>query len=62
MPPLKNKLDVTFSKNMLFESSDKNERKKFALLEDVFKEFPDMPVNLDVKDHDLDLIDCVSIS
>jgi len=60
LPPLKNKLDVTFSKNMLFESSDKNERKKFALLEDVFKEFPDMPVNLDVKDHDLDLIDCVN--
>ena len=55
LPCLKPKLEVTFSKHL--ESFHDGEPQRFPLLADVFAEFPNMPVNIDIKDNDDKLIE-----
>ncbi|XP_066522188.1 lysophospholipase D GDPD1 [Hoplias malabaricus] len=56
LPLYKEKLEVTFYTGHYSTGQDR----KFALLEDVFKKFPQMPVNIEVKEYNDDLIEKVS--
>lgn len=55
LPTLKNTIEVTFSKDLVCKSQETEAR--MPLLEDIFINFPNMPVNLDIKDNDDELIE-----
>ncbi|KAG7334770.1 hypothetical protein KOW79_001366 [Hemibagrus wyckioides] len=56
LPPYKEQLEVTFYTGHYSTGSDR----KFVLLEDVFRKFPKMPVNIEVKEFNTELIEKVS--
>ncbi|XP_053471877.1 lysophospholipase D GDPD3a [Ictalurus furcatus] len=56
LPLYKEQLEVTFYTGHYSTGSDR----KFVLLEDVFCKFPRMPVNVEVKEHNRELIEKVS--
>ncbi|KAL6474972.1 hypothetical protein MHYP_G00160120 [Metynnis hypsauchen] len=56
LPPYKEKLEVTFYVGHYSTGQDR----KFALLEDVFMKFPQMPINIEVKENNDALIEKVS--
>ncbi|XP_023723946.1 lysophospholipase D GDPD1 isoform X1 [Cryptotermes secundus] len=54
MPLLKPELPLDFDPGKTFVGSGKPEERRFTLLEDVFKKFPEVPINIDIKvDNDL---------
>jgi len=55
LPHLKNVLEVTFAKETQYTSKDPE--RKIPLLEDVFQMFPHLPINIDIKDNDDELIE-----
>lgn len=55
LPKLKNDIEVTFSKSLISHNLEGPQR--MPLLEDIFINFPTMPVNIDIKDNDDELID-----
>ncbi|KAK3520183.1 hypothetical protein QTP70_017937 [Hemibagrus guttatus] len=56
LPLYKEQLEVTFYTGRYSTGSDR----KFVLLEDVFRKFPKMPVNIEVKEFNIELIEKVS--
>lgn len=58
LPSYLDELDVTFSKELSGRNSSKEEM-RMPLLDEVFTKFPQMPVNIDVKDNDDELIEQV---
>ncbi|KAG7266683.1 hypothetical protein CRUP_038071 [Coryphaenoides rupestris] len=56
LPLYKERLEVTFYTGHFSSGADR----KFALLEDVFRKFPDMPVNIEIKEMNCRLIEKVS--
>ncbi|KAF4093035.1 hypothetical protein AMELA_G00027670 [Ameiurus melas] len=56
LPLYKEQLEVTFHTGHYSTGSDR----RFALLEDIFRRFPRMPVNIEVKEHNMELIEKVS--
>ncbi|XP_049925498.1 lysophospholipase D GDPD3a isoform X1 [Epinephelus moara] len=56
MPLYKEKLEVTFYAGRYSSGADR----KFALLEDVFRKFPDTPVSIEIKENNKELIEKVS--
>ncbi|XP_027016873.1 lysophospholipase D GDPD3a [Tachysurus fulvidraco] len=56
IPQYKEQLEVTFYTGRYSTGSDR----KFALLEEVFRKFPKMPVNIEVKELNIELIEKVS--
>ncbi|CAL8304960.1 unnamed protein product [Merluccius merluccius] len=56
LPLYKERLEVTFYSGHFSTGADR----KFALLEDVFMKFPDMPVNIEIKEMNCQLIEKVS--
>ena len=59
LPPLKNRIAVEFANNLHCEHTGTTPQ-KFPLLEDVFREFPGTPVNIDCKDNDDELIEALA--
>ncbi|PSN45073.1 Glycerophosphodiester phosphodiesterase domain-containing protein 1 [Blattella germanica] len=54
IPLLKSELPLDFDPGKTFIGSGRPEDRRFALLEDVFKKFPTVPINIDIKvDNDL---------
>ncbi|KAJ9595602.1 hypothetical protein L9F63_013198 [Diploptera punctata] len=54
IPLLKPELSLDFDPGKTFVGSGKPEDRRFALLEEVFKKFPKVPINIDIKvDNDL---------
>ena len=62
LPPISTRLPLDFLAGQHFEGSDKDPGhwRQIARLEDVFKEFPETGVNIDIKEHNPDLITQVS--
>ncbi|CAL4149552.1 unnamed protein product [Meganyctiphanes norvegica] len=58
LPSLKEKLPIDFMPGVLY--SGNSDDRKFPLLEDVFKAFPNTPINIDIKIDDDELITKVS--
>ncbi|XP_042361018.1 lysophospholipase D GDPD3a [Plectropomus leopardus] len=56
LPLYKEKLEVTFYAGRYSSGADR----KFALLEDVFRKFPEMPVSIEIKENNKQLIETVS--
>ncbi|KAJ3600367.1 hypothetical protein NHX12_031352 [Muraenolepis orangiensis] len=56
LPLYKERLEVTFHSGHFSSGADR----RFALLEDVFRKFPDMPVNVEIKEVNCRLIEKVS--
>lgn len=56
LPLYKEKLEVTFYAGRYSTGSDR----KFALLEDLFRAFPKIPVNVEIKEMNMELIEKVS--
>ncbi|XP_037332439.2 lysophospholipase D GDPD3a [Pungitius pungitius] len=56
LPLYKEKLEVTFYEGRHSSGADR----KFALLEDVFRKFPEMPVSVEIKENNHQLIEKVS--
>ncbi|GAA6226109.1 glycerophosphodiester phosphodiesterase domain-containing protein 3-like [Lates japonicus] len=56
LPLYKERLEVTFYAGRYSSGADR----KFALLEDVFRKFPKMPVSIEIKENNQQLIDKVS--
>uniref|UniRef100_A0A8C2FRC4 Glycerophosphodiester phosphodiesterase domain containing 3a n=1 Tax=Cyprinus carpio TaxID=7962 RepID=A0A8C2FRC4_CYPCA len=56
LPPYKETLEVTFKAGHFSTGSDRN----FALLEDVFRKFPHIAVNIEVKENNSMLIEKIS--
>ncbi|KAM8724014.1 lysophospholipase D GDPD3a [Acanthopagrus schlegelii] len=56
LPLYKEKLEVTFYAGRYSSGADR----KFALLEDVFRKFPEMPVSIEIKENNSQLIEKVS--
>ncbi|KAJ0000842.1 hypothetical protein NQD34_005862 [Periophthalmus magnuspinnatus] len=56
MPLYKEKLEVTFNTGHSSSGSDRH----FALLEDVFRKFPTMPISIEIKEDNIQLIQKVS--
>lgn len=56
LPLYKNKLEVTFYAGRYSSGTDR----KFALLEDVFRKFPEIPVSIEIKENNSQLIKKVS--
>ncbi|XP_068584065.1 lysophospholipase D GDPD3a [Cebidichthys violaceus] len=56
LPLYKERLEVTFYKGSYSSGADR----KFALLEDVFRKFPEMPVSIEIKENNKQLIEKVS--
>uniref|UniRef100_A0A8C5DSH8 Lysophospholipase D GDPD3-like n=1 Tax=Gouania willdenowi TaxID=441366 RepID=A0A8C5DSH8_GOUWI len=56
LPLYKQRLEVTFCAGCYSSGADR----KFALLEDVFRKFPEMPVSIEVKENNLQLIEKIS--
>jgi len=59
LPPLKNRIAVEFANSLHCEHTGTTPQ-KFPLLEDVFREFPGTPVNIDCKDNDDELIEALA--
>ncbi|KAK7861871.1 hypothetical protein R5R35_002840 [Gryllus longicercus] len=60
LPLLKAELPLDFDPGHHFIGSGKEEERKFALLKDVFEQFPNVPINIDIKIDDDRLIHKVS--
>ncbi|XP_039862080.1 lysophospholipase D GDPD3a [Simochromis diagramma] len=56
LPLYKERLEVTFYEGRYSTGNDR----KFALLEDVFKKFPEMPISIEIKENNHELIKRVS--
>ncbi|XP_068435030.1 lysophospholipase D GDPD3a isoform X2 [Clinocottus analis] len=56
LPLYKERLEVTFYEGRYSSGTDR----QFALLEDVFRKFPDMPVSVEIKENNSELIEKVS--
>uniref|UniRef100_A0A3Q4M6A7 Glycerophosphodiester phosphodiesterase domain containing 3a n=1 Tax=Neolamprologus brichardi TaxID=32507 RepID=A0A3Q4M6A7_NEOBR len=56
LPLYKERLEVTFYEGRYSTGKDR----KFALLEDVFKKFPEMPISIEIKENNHELIKRVS--
>lgn len=56
LPLYKDRLEVTFYAGCYSSGADR----KFALLEDLFRKFPDMPVSIEIKENNTQLIEKVS--
>ncbi|XP_070704200.1 lysophospholipase D GDPD3a [Pempheris klunzingeri] len=56
LPLYKERLEVTFYAGRYSSGADR----KFALLEDVFRKFPEMPVSIEIKENNSQLIEKVS--
>ncbi|XP_035510290.1 lysophospholipase D GDPD3a [Morone saxatilis] len=56
LPVYKERLEVTFYEGRYSSGADR----KFALLEDVFRKFPEMPVSVEIKENNHQLIEKVS--
>ncbi|KAM9346230.1 lysophospholipase D GDPD3a isoform 2-T2 [Symphorus nematophorus] len=56
LPLYKERLEVTFYAGRYSSGADR----KFALLEDVFRKFPEMPVSIEIKENNTQLIEKVS--
>uniref|UniRef100_A0A146KVK1 Glycerophosphodiester phosphodiesterase domain-containing protein 1 n=1 Tax=Lygus hesperus TaxID=30085 RepID=A0A146KVK1_LYGHE len=57
LPPLKSRLPVDFDPGTTFSGSESEEERKIPLLHEVFKHFPQTPINIDVKVNNDFLID-----
>ena len=55
LPPLKKKISVTFYKSATCDHTGEEEQ-RMPTLEDVFQEFPKIPINIDVKAEDTELM------
>ncbi|CAD6241083.1 GSCOCG00009118001-RA-CDS [Cotesia congregata] len=60
LPILKPTLPIDFNPEVEFVGSGNPEERKIPLLKDVFEEFPNFPVNIDIKMNDDQLIEKVS--
>ncbi|XP_015595904.1 lysophospholipase D GDPD1 isoform X2 [Cephus cinctus] len=60
LPLLKQRLPIDFDPEKEFVGSDNVEERRFPLLRDVFEAFPGMPINIDIKINDDQLITKVS--
>lgn len=60
LPLLKAELPLDFDPGHSFVGSGKEEERKIALLKEVFEEFPNVPINIDIKINDDRLIQKVS--
>ncbi|XP_014300738.1 lysophospholipase D GDPD1 isoform X1 [Microplitis demolitor] len=60
LPILKPVLPIDFDPEVEFVGSGKDEERKIPLLKDVFEEFPNFPINIDIKINDDQLIYKVS--
>lgn len=60
LPLLKPRLPIDFDPDMEYIGTNKEEERKFALLKEVFETFPNMPINIDIKINDDQLIMKVS--
>ncbi|XP_046389967.1 lysophospholipase D GDPD1-like [Ischnura elegans] len=60
LPLLRTELPLDFDPDNTYQGSGRPEERKISLLEDVFKSFPNVPINIDVKKDDDKLIDEVS--
>ncbi|XP_043283410.1 lysophospholipase D GDPD1-like [Venturia canescens] len=60
LPLLKPKLSIDFDPEVEFVGSEREEDRKFALLREVFEAFPKLPINIDIKVNDDQLIKKVS--
>ncbi|XP_041672682.1 lysophospholipase D GDPD3a [Cheilinus undulatus] len=56
LPPYKERLEVTFYAGRFSSGADR----KFALLEDLFRKFPRMPISIEIKENNSQLIEKVS--
>lgn len=56
LPLYKERLEVTFYAGRFSSGADR----KFALLEDLFRKFPEIPVSIEIKENNSDLIEKVS--
>ncbi|KAM4530434.1 lysophospholipase D GDPD3a isoform 2-T2 [Odontesthes bonariensis] len=56
LPPYKERLEVTFYAGRYSTGADR----KFALLEDVFRKFPELPVSIEIKENNQQLMQKVS--
>ncbi|KAG7208706.1 hypothetical protein KM043_014909 [Ampulex compressa] len=60
LPLLKSRLPIDFDPDAEYIGSEKEEERRFALLKEVFEAFPNMPINIDIKINDDQLISKVS--
>ncbi|EZA56863.1 hypothetical protein DMN91_001295 [Ooceraea biroi] len=60
LPLLKQRLPIDFDPDVEYVGSAKEEDRRFALLQEVFEAFPNIPVNIDIKINDDRLIAKVS--
>ncbi|XP_014230335.1 lysophospholipase D GDPD1-like [Trichogramma pretiosum] len=60
LPLLKTRLPIDFDPGAYYEGSENKEERKFVLLEEVFKNFPQLPINIDIKINNDELIYKVS--
>ncbi|XP_075217973.1 lysophospholipase D GDPD1-like [Lycorma delicatula] len=60
LPLLNTSLPLDFDPGVVFHGSGKEEDRKIPLLDDVFKAFPNIPINIDIKVNDDKLIEEVS--
>ncbi|XP_016838612.1 lysophospholipase D GDPD1 isoform X1 [Nasonia vitripennis] len=60
LPLLKQRIPIDFVPGVEYVGSDKEEERKFVLLKEVFEEFPRMPINIDIKINNDELIFKVS--
>ncbi|KAL6448048.1 hypothetical protein ACFW04_000234 [Cataglyphis niger] len=60
LPLLKQRLPIDFEPDMEYVGSAREEDRRFALLREVFEAFPNIPINIDIKINDDQLISKVS--
>ncbi|XP_015176209.1 PREDICTED: glycerophosphodiester phosphodiesterase domain-containing protein 1-like [Polistes dominula] len=60
LPPLKPRLPIDFDPDMEFIGSANEDERRFPLLREVFEEFPTIPINIDIKINNDELIKRVS--
>uniref|UniRef100_A0A1B6FMV2 GP-PDE domain-containing protein n=1 Tax=Cuerna arida TaxID=1464854 RepID=A0A1B6FMV2_9HEMI len=57
LPPLQQTIPIDFDPGAPYEGSDNEEERRIPLLSDVFREFPKIPINIDIKVNDIRLIE-----
>jgi len=60
LPLLKTSLDIEFHPGNYYQGSEDESQRKIPLLEEVFKAFPDMVINIDIKEGGDELIDKIN--
>ncbi|CAL7947260.1 unnamed protein product [Xylocopa violacea] len=60
LPLLKPRLPIDFDPDTEYIGPEREEHRRFALLKEVFEAFPDIPINIDIKVNDNQLIKKVS--